>query len=119
MGSKQSRPINMEEMKYHLMDSGNLRYDEAYTLALVEQGKIPFDEYQELKTDKRNHDSRKKRFYMQVAVTGSIIIFSATMLATGKPTGVYLPVLTGVIGAWMPAPDFAKPRVPKQTKPTD
>jgi hypothetical protein len=36
------------------------------------------------------------------------------MLASGKPASVYLPVLTGTIGYWMPSPDYAKPRAPKQ-----
>lgn len=114
MGSNQSVPMDLDTMKLHLMEKGKLRYDEACTLALVEQSKIPFDEYQELQTDRRNYDSRKKRFYVQVAVTGSVLIFCGAMLASGKPASVYLPVLTGTIGYWMPSPDFAKPRSPKQ-----
>jgi len=113
MGSNQSTPMDMESMKFHLMEKGRLNFDEAQTLSFVEQSKVPFDEYQELLTDRRNHDSRRNRFYMQVAVTGGVMVFSAAMLATGKPASVYLPVLTGVIGYWMPSPDYAKPRTAK------
>ena len=109
------RPRNMKEMQYELLEEGRLSYEDAYTLDLVTKNKIPYDEYQELITDRRNHHSRMMRFVVQVAITGTITAFTMSMLAIGKPEGVYLPVLTGILGYWLPAPEYAKLRTPKNT----
>ena len=109
------RPRNMKEMQYELLEEGRLSYEDAYTLDLVTKNKIPYDEYQELITDRRNHHSRMMRFVVQVAITGTITAFTISMLAIGKPEGVYLPVLTGILGYWLPAPEYAKLRTPKNT----
>lgn len=107
------RPRNLKEMQYELLEEGKLSYEDAYTLDLVTKNKIPYDEYQELITDRRNHQSRMMRFLIQVAITGTVTAFTISMLAMGKPEGVYLPVLTGILGYWLPAPEYSKLRIPK------
>jgi hypothetical protein len=107
----------MKEMQYELLEEGKLSYEDAYTLDLVTKNKIPYDEYQELVTDRRNHHSRMTRFAVQVGISGTVLAFTITMLALGKPEGVYLPVLTGILGYWLPAPDSSKLRSPKPSAP--
>lgn len=53
------------------------------------------------------------RFAVQVAISGTVTAFTIAMLAVGKPEGVYFPVLTGILGYWLPAPEYAKLRTPK------
>jgi len=48
----------MKEMQYELLEEGRLSYEDAYTLDLVTKNKIPYDEYQELITDRRNQVRR-------------------------------------------------------------
>lgn len=111
------RPRNMKEMQYELLEEGRLSYEDAYTLDLVTKNKIPYDEYQELITDRRNHHSRMMRFAVQVGLSGTVTAFTIAMLAIGKPEGVYLPVLTGILGYWLPAPEYSKLRTPKTPSP--
>lgn len=117
MTTGQLRPRNIKEMQYELLEEGRLSYEDAYTLDLVTKQKIPYDEYQELVADRRNHHSRMTRFAVQVAMSGTVLAFTITMLALGKPEGVYLPVLTGILGYWLPAPDSSKLRSPKTASP--
>lgn len=112
------RPRNMKEIQYDLLEEGRLSYEDAYTLDLVTKNKIPYDEYQELITDRRNHRSRMMKFAVQVGISGTITAFTIAMLALGKPEGVYLPVLTGILGYWLPAPEYSKLRTPKNTSTT-
>lgn len=60
--------------------------------------------------DCHNYDSLRKRFWVQVIMTGAMTAFCITMLSINNDKrnnkeGVYLPVLTGLIGYWLPAPD--------------
>ena len=98
----------MMDLQYKLLEEGNLSTEDAYTLTLVTTGNIPYDEYQELLSDRRNHSSRLGRFAVQVAVSGSVSAFAMGMLIAGGDAGVYLPVLTAILGYWLPAPDFSK-----------
>lgn len=98
----------IENLQYKLLEEGNLSTEDAYTLTLVTTGDIPYDEYQELLSDRRNHNSRLGRFAVQVAVSGTISAFAMGMLISGGDAGVYLPVLTAILGYWLPAPDFSK-----------
>lgn len=43
-------------------------------------------------------------FTMQLAVSVVGMGLSVTMLATGKDPAVYLPIVTSIIGYWLPAP---------------
>lgn len=47
---------------------------------------------------------RPSMFTMQIAVSTAIMIFSMVQLAKGEPIEVYLPVMTGISGYWLPAP---------------
>ena len=52
-----------------------------------------------------NFDWNVTEFEIRVAVSASILIFSMGMLATqrGEP-GMYLPLITSVLGYWTPSP---------------
>ena len=117
MSAEPLRPRNMKEIQYDLLEEGRLTYEDAYTLDLVTKNKIPYDEYQELVTDRRNHHSRMMRFAVQVGISGTIAAFTISMLAIGKPEGVYLPVLTSILGYWLPAPEYATLRTAKSSAP--
>lgn len=111
-----SPPRNMGEMKLDLLEEGRLTYEDACILELVTKNKLPFDEYQELVSDRRNYNGRTSKFIVQVALTTGIAAFTITMLALGKPEGVYLPVLTGLIGYWLPSPDTSQLRAQRTVK---
>lgn len=111
-----SPPRTMTEIKMEMLEEGRLTYEDACTLDLVSKNKLPFDEYQELISDRRNYRGRTTKFAVQVALTTAISAFTMTMLALGKPEGVYLPVLTGLVGYWLPAPDTSHLRVSSSSK---
>ncbi len=62
--------------------------------------------------DAHNYASLNKRFYMQVAMTATVTALCITMIAVRGQEGIYLPILSGLIGAWLPSPD---PRVKRPT----
>ncbi len=43
-------------------------------------------------------------FIMQSMVTVFGLAFSSSMLYMGQPVEVYLPILTSIVGWWMPSP---------------
>lgn len=56
--------------------------------------------------DNHNYSSLKYRFWVQVGITSTVSAFCITMMATNNDKeGIYLPVLTGIMGYWLPAPD--------------
>jgi hypothetical protein len=56
--------------------------------------------------DDHNYKSLERRFWVQVGITASVGAFCITMMAANSNMeGVYLPVLTGIMGYWLPAPD--------------
>jgi hypothetical protein len=60
---------------------------------------------QPLEEKKVNFDLEITEFEVKVAMSASVMIFSMGMLATrrGDP-GMYLPLITSVIGYWTPSP---------------
>ncbi len=58
---------------------------------------------------KVNFDLEITEFEIRVAMSASVMLFSMAMLATkrGDP-GMYLPLLTSVIGYWTPSPTKQK-----------
>ena len=44
------------------------------------------------------------KFFIQVIVSLMVMIFCMGMIALGKDTNVYIPILTGTLGYWMPQP---------------
>ena len=123
MNSNTLSQQNLKDIRVNLVEQGRISYEDAYTLDLVTREVISYDDYQDHITDRRNHRSRMIRFGVQVAFSGALAAFTITMLMTGKPPDVYLPVLTGIIGYWLPAPEYSKPLrsrpMPSSRKNTD
>jgi hypothetical protein len=46
------------------------------------------------------------KFIVQVIISFTVLIFSIFMLIKFKQTEVYLPVLTGIVGYWLPQPSL-------------
>jgi hypothetical protein len=113
MNSKTLSQRSLKDMNVDLLEKGRISYEDAYTLDLVTREVISYDDYQDQITDRRNHHSRMMRFGVQVAFSGALAAFTITMLVTGKPAEVYLPVLTGIIGYWLPAPEYSKSTRPR------
>ena len=56
--------------------------------------------------DEHNYSSLRYRFWVQVGITSAVSVFCITMMATNSDKeGIYLPVLTGIMGYWLPSPD--------------
>lgn len=53
------------------------------------------------------------KFIVQVCFSASVLAFTMVMLATGETVEIYLPVLTGLVGYWLPQPSL-KPRTVMQ-----
>ena len=49
-------------------------------------------------------DMKRVRFFTQTGISLSVMGFCMAMLATGEKTEIYLPVLTGIVGYWLPQP---------------
>lgn len=47
-------------------------------------------------------------FTAQVSIAGTALGFSMAMLLKGHDPGMYLPIITGIIGYFMPAPKLQK-----------
>ena len=64
---------------------------------------------QPLEDKKVNFDLEITEFEVRVAMSASVMLFSMAMLATkrGDP-GMYLPLITSVIGYWTPSPSKKK-----------
>lgn len=58
--------------------------------------------------DLHDYQVLKSRFYMQALMSGTVTAFCIIMMAVNGKEGIYLPVLTGILGYWLPSPD---PRV--------
>lgn len=50
----------------------------------------------------------KQVFYVQTGISLTVITFCIAMLAAGYDTGTYLPVLSGIVGYWLPSPNKDK-----------
>jgi len=105
---------NIEKMKVRLLEEGKLKYEDYEVLGMVRESILPFDEYQELLTDRHNDTSKKVKFAVQVAVSVMVSAFCISMIAVEKDNsdtnaeGIYLPILTGILGYWLPNPDYSK-----------
>lgn len=47
-------------------------------------------------------------FITQAAFSATGMVFSISMIAAGKDPGIYLPVITGILGYWLPSPKYTK-----------
>jgi hypothetical protein len=69
-------------------------------------GKGQENGHQQCTDDEHNYNSLRYRFWVQVGVTSAVSAFCITMMATNSDKeGIYLPVLTGIMGYWLPSPD--------------
>ena len=55
-------------------------------------------------------------FKVQTGFSFSLLVFCMSMLAAGQDASVYLPILTSLIGYWLPAPQYHEP-LPSQYEP--
>ena len=69
------------------------------------QGTVPATVVSVCDDDTHNYNSLKYRFWMQAGLTSAVSIFCITMMAVNGKEGIYLPVLTGIVGYWLPSPD--------------
>jgi hypothetical protein len=75
---------------------------------------LPFDEYQELLTDRHNDNSRIGKFSAQVVISAAVTAFCMAMIVVQKDKpdkngeGIYLPIISGILGYWLPNPDYSK-----------
>ena len=49
-------------------------------------------------------DMKKVRFFTQTSVSIAVMGFCMGLLIRGEKTEIYLPVLTGIVGYWLPQP---------------
>ncbi len=49
-------------------------------------------------------DMKKVRFFTQTSISVAVLLFCMGMLINGEKTEIYLPVLTGMVGYWLPQP---------------
>jgi hypothetical protein len=49
-------------------------------------------------------DMKKIRFFTQTGISVTVLGFCMGMLISGEKTEIYLPVLTGIVGYWLPQP---------------
>ena len=50
------------------------------------------------------HFASHGTFVMQSLVSATAMGFSIYMLLSGQSAGIYLPVVTGIVGFWLPSP---------------
>ena len=57
-------------------------------------------------------------FRVQAGFSFSVLVFCMVMLATNKNPTYYLPIMTSIIGYWLPSPSYrgSKPVLPKMPK---
>ncbi|AGE50095.1 hypothetical protein ATCVCanal1_191L [Acanthocystis turfacea Chlorella virus Canal-1] len=72
---------------------------------LPRKEKVRIDNSATCNDDIHNYNSLTARFYMQAGLTSVVSIFCITMMAVKGNEGIYLPVLTGILGYWLPSPD--------------
>jgi hypothetical protein len=100
---------NMEDLKLKLLEDGKLQYQEQQILNLVRDNKLPFDEYQEFISDEKKHKSQVVKFCAQSVISASVIAFCMAMITIKSDSeGIYLPIISAILGYWLPSPDYSK-----------
>lgn len=49
-------------------------------------------------------------FCTQVAISSSTLMFCMNMLHRGRNPGMYLPMVSGIVGYWLPSPHQGAPK---------
>lgn len=93
--------------------------DESRLLDLMERGQIHFQDVIETSVLQTNLKKDWWKFGIQVLVSTTALVFSLTMSATtpGKE-GVYLPIVTGILGYWLPSPEVPRSSTWRSLDPT-
>ncbi len=94
--------------------------DEVKLLDLMESGKIRYQDVIETSVLQTNLKKDWWKFGIQVLVSSTALVFSLTMSATtpGKE-GVYLPIVTGILGYWLPSPEVPRSTTWKSIDPAE
>lgn len=56
-------------------------------------------------------------FHVQAGVSLATMVFCMTMISVGKNAAYYLPVLTSIVGYWLPSPQQQQQQPPQQQQP--
>ena len=105
---------DIDDLKLRLLEEGKMRYDDLEVLEMVKNQVLPFDEYQELLTDRYNEKSNLVKFTAQVVISAAVTAFCMAMIIVEKDNpgtngeGIYLPIISGILGYWLPNPDYSK-----------
>jgi len=111
---------DIDDLTLRLLEEGTVRYEDYEVLEMVKEKKLPFDEYQELIADRHNDRSRFVKFGSQVVFSASVVAFCMSMIIVERNQpekngeGIYLPIISGILGYWLPNPDYSK-IMPKKT----
>ena len=46
-------------------------------------------------------------FLTQITFSGAVMAFSMAQIFRGKDTNVYIPIITGILGYWLPQPKYS------------
>ena len=82
-------------------------FEETALLDLMERGQIEYHDVMTYRADRENVSKHYWKFGAQVVISGVVIAFSLAMTATHPGTeGVYIPIVTSILGFWIPSPEI-------------
>jgi len=81
-------------------------------LDLIKEGKI---DYHDVVDDARDHRGRVHKFAVQAAISSGVLIFCSTMIAVRGEASIFLPIVTSILGYWLPAPDYSNLRLKQKS----
>jgi hypothetical protein len=83
--------------------------NETRLLDMMERGKIHFQDVVETRVLEANIRKDWMKFGAQMVVTVTALAFSLIMTATHPGSeGIYIPIMTGILGYWLPSPEVPK-----------
>ena len=84
-----------------------MKFEDTACLDLMERGQIGYHDVMTYRADRENVAKHYWKFGAQVVISGVVIAFSLAMTATHPGTeGVYIPIVTSILGFWIPSPDI-------------
>ena len=104
------------ELELRLVEDGRLDFKEYEMINMVKNKNIQFDDFIDYLDDKSQHSDYLMKFFLQAFFSAFIVIFSMIMLMLKESNeGIYLPVVSGIIGYWLPSPGYKKSSSNKKT----
>lgn len=89
--------------------SKRMTIDENRLLDLMERGHLHFQDVIETNTLQTNLRKDWSKFWVQVLVSTTALVFSLTMAVTNpERESVYIPIATGILGYWLPSPEVPR-----------